>query len=99
MSADSGTQEEPMHRSLVLVTLTALSAGCAPPVDMLDVLPDERIQVNLPVGSDAAKAVGGDKEWATFYLFTHDVTDSINPLIAGVLYWVHTITSTYPPTW
>ncbi len=86
-----------MHRSLVILAVTG--AGCATSPDLLDVLPDERIEINLPTGAEAAKAVDPDKAWATFYLFTAEITENVNGLVGGVLYWVGTLTSTYPPTW
>jgi hypothetical protein len=79
-------------RSLVLALVLA---GCSQPApsDFLDVLPDERIQVNLPVGGDR-----GEREWSTYYLFAATVTQSVNALIGGVLVWVDVITDT-PPSW
>ncbi len=61
-----------------------------------DVLPDERIQVNLPTQRDAAK---DEVEWSEWYLFTASTTENINAMIGSVLFWVDTITSDYWPSY
>lgn len=86
-----------MNRSLVTaLAFASLTSGCFfKDTTLTEVLPDDRIEINLPVGT-GAKA---DKEWATYYLLTADVTEEINTLIAVPLYWVDTITTRYPPTY
>ncbi len=64
--------------------------------DMARVLPDERVQINLPVdvgGSDRAR------DWSEFYLMTAEVTENVNGLVGSVLFMVDHITSTYEPSW
>ncbi len=80
-----------------LTFLSMIALGCNRGSELTEVLPDERIQVNLPIGEGLAKDEG--KEWATYYLFTAYVTEHINGFVGGVLYWVDTITSEYPPTY
>jgi len=81
-----------MRRALALTAL-ALPACFASP--LVDVLPDERIEVNLPLAYSAKD----EGDWATFYLFTASTTEDINRLVGTVLLWVDTITHDYRPTW
>ena len=76
--------------------LFSILAGCFQTHSMTDVLPDERIQVNLPTSSDAAK---DEPAWSEWYLFTAGTTENINAMIGSVLFWVDTITHDYPPTY
>ena len=47
-----------MDRTLALsLALVGLLPGCKPGTDMTDVLPDDRIEINLPVSSGTAKTV------------------------------------------
>ena len=83
-------------RTLTLPLLLAMS-GCFQAASMTEVLPDERIQVNLPTdGGTAAKGVG---DWSDWYLFTASTTENINAMIGSVLFWVDTITTDYRPTY
>lgn len=86
-----------MNRAL-LAAFALVTAGCPLGKSPLtEVLPDDRIQINLPLASSLSKA--DDKNWATFYLFTADVTEEVNTLIAIPLYWLDTITTRYPPSY
>ncbi len=85
-----------------ITTLTLLLplSGCFQANTMTDVLPDERIQVNLPVDDAAAKGLAKDeRDWSSWYLFTAGTTENINTMIASVLFWVDTITTDYRPTY
>lgn len=85
-----------MRQALSLAALLALT-GCLIPVpgDYGDVLPDERIQINLPVAFGDSQR---DREWSQFYLLTARVTDDVNGLIGFVLHTVDVVTD-LPPTW
>ncbi len=86
-----------IHASLPL--FLALG-GCFQTTSMSDVLPDERIQVNLPMDEGTAKGLAKDEiEWSTWYLFTAATTQNINSMIATVLFWVDTVTTNYRPTY
>lgn len=89
-----------MTRSLSLVTvltLSGLTAGCLEGADGLtEVLPDDRLEINLPV--DSAAKGDTDRDWATWYLATAEVTENVNGMVGTVLYWLDTITSSYPPS-
>lgn len=83
---------------IILATAT-IASGCflLPGSELSEVLPDERIAINMPIASDLAK--DGDKEWSTFYLWTAEVTEDVNWMTGTVLYWVDTITTQYPPSY
>jgi hypothetical protein len=83
-------------RTLTLPLLLGLS-GCFQAASMTDVLPDERIQVNLPMDEGTAAKCEG--EWSDWYLFTASTTENINTMIGAVLFWVDTITTDYRPTY
>ncbi|MFH1463309.1 MAG: hypothetical protein ABIO70_02880 [Pseudomonadota bacterium] len=83
-----------MHRSAALL-FVALPA-CFVQSSLVEVLPDERVQVNLPLASGLAK---DDDDWATLYLFTAATTEDINRLVGTVLLWVDTITHDYRPSY
>jgi hypothetical protein len=83
-----------MHRFAPLSAL--LLAACFQGGASTDVLPDERIQVNLPTGSASAK---DDIEWSEWYLFTASTTENINAMVGAVLFWVDTITHDYRPSY
>ncbi len=86
-------------RTLTLPLLLGL-AGCFQNDGLTDVLPDERIQVNLPMDDSAAKGLAKDEgDWAEWYLFTAETTENINTMIASVLFWVDTITTDYWPSY
>ncbi len=86
-------------RSIPTLALLAATSGCFEDAgDLTDVLPDDRIQVNLPTGSTMDKS-GSEGEWATFYLATAEVTENVNGTIGTVLYWLNTITSDYRPSY
>ncbi len=93
-----------MKRKLLpaVLALTTLSAACfqsdSDDGNLADVLPDDRLQVNMPLASDLAKSESG-KDWASFYLFTAEVTEDVNWVIGSVLYWVNTITTSYQPSY
>ncbi len=81
--------------SLASMALALSAAGCFQTTDMDEVLPDERIQVNLPMDEGLGKA---PRDWATWYLFTASTTETINAMAGTVLLWVDGITSNYRPT-
>jgi hypothetical protein len=83
---------------IILATAT-LASGCflLPGSELSEVLPDERIAINMPLASELSK--DADKEWSTFYLWTAEVTEDVNWMAGIVLYWVDTITTQYPPSY
>jgi len=74
--------------------LTACDMGPTTAEDYASVLPDDRVQITLPVEAARRDA----REWSEFYLMTAEVTDDVNGLIGGVLHWVDVVTD-YEPTW
>ena len=86
------------HRFLSLAIAT-LATGCLTQGSAFtDILPDDRIEINLPLASTAAKD-DTTKDWATYYLLTAEVTENVNGLIGSVLWWVDTITTQFPPSY
>ena len=81
-----------MTLTLALLTACDLDFGS----DYAEVLPDERLAIDMPVASTYAKSVD-DKEWAEFYLLTAQVTDDVNGLIGTVLGTIDLVTD-YRPT-
>jgi hypothetical protein len=83
----------------LLLVLGSLTAGCftLPGSELSEVLPDERIAINMPLASELAK--DETREWSTFYLWTAEVTEDVNWMAGIVLYWVDTITTDYPPSY
>ncbi|RME24709.1 MAG: hypothetical protein D6798_10565 [Deltaproteobacteria bacterium] len=95
-----------MTRTLSLATLLALSAcviddgSTAGETDLdslIEVLPDDRVLVNMPTDDDSTTARAELGEWSEFYLVTADATDSVNGLIGSVLRTVDAIVHS-PPT-
>lgn len=81
-----------------LVAIAALSAACTPqgPGDAFtEVLPDDRLYVNMPVDASGAKDAE-DGVWSDYYLLTARVTDDVNAMIALPLVLVDVITDTPP---
>ncbi len=70
-----------MNRRL-LPTLLLLGA-CAP--RFTDVLPDDRLLMNLPAPTSAAKETPAEKDWSEYYLLTAEVTETINGMVGYVL--------------
>lgn len=81
--------------ALTATTLTACTAG-GPGSDLTEVLPDDRIYVNMPVDSQNAKDAE-DGVWSDYYLFTAKVTSDVNAMIALPLILVDHVTQ-YPPS-
>ncbi len=81
-------------RALPSLLLMSIS-GCFAVEDMSELLPDERIQVNLPTQADGAKGEGDPSDW---YLFTASTTADINGMIGAVLFWVESLRTGYQPT-
>lgn len=78
--------------------LTALTTGCttgAPGDDYTAVLPDERIQLDMPTDMGGARSVGQISE---AYLIGLDATQSVNGGIGEILEGIEEITS-FDPTW
>ncbi|HJN77833.1 MAG TPA: hypothetical protein QGF58_28205 [Myxococcota bacterium] len=88
-----------MNRLVAVAITSALLTACAPGnrvgADLAEVLPDDRIQVNLRTDSELAKDAE-DGIWSNAYLFTARVTDDVNAMIAFPLILVDVITSTPP---
>lgn len=87
-----------MRAVALTVVTTALVAlvACQPvegPGDFAAVLPDERVQINLPV-EEARRTT----EWSPFYAVTANVTEDVNGLIGHVLGMVGAVTD-LPATW
>jgi hypothetical protein len=89
-----------MNRTALALALAPLATGCflLPGSELTEVLPDDRIKINLPISSDLAKD-DEEREWSTFYLWTAEVTEDVNGMAAIVLYWVDTITHDYRPSY
>jgi hypothetical protein len=83
-----------MPRTIAILFL-ALPA-CFVQDPLVEILPDERVEVNLPLASAFAK---DDDDWATLYLFTASTTEDINRMVGTVLFWVDTITHDYRPSY
>ena len=83
----------------LLLAASTLAAGCFMQADseLSEVLPDDRIQVNMPLASELAK--DDTKEWSTFYLWTAEVTEDVNWMAGIVLFWVDTITTHHRPSY
>lgn len=88
-----------MTRNLtVTATLLALTA-CTPSTDALtDVLPDDRVQVNMPTDMAERTARGALGDWSEFYVQTAETTDNVNGLIGHVLHLVDTLVQHRPTT-
>ena len=86
-----------MTRTLTATAALLTLSACTPSTDALtEVLPDERIEVNLPVDSFAATARGDLGEWSEFYVQTAETTENVNGLIANVLHLVDTLVHLRP---
>jgi hypothetical protein len=91
-----------MSRALTLASLSLvfLLSACGlgqSGSDLRDVLPDDRIKVNLPTPGGAKG--DGERDWATFYLFTAEITEDINGMAGFVIGMVNRITLDYPPSY
>ncbi len=89
-----------MRNALLPLSATLLITGCGSTLgdDLADVLPDDRIAINMPVENAAAKTTGAEKQWSDLYLLTAEVTEDVNGLITVVLYTVSTIARELEPT-
>jgi hypothetical protein len=83
----------------LLLAAASLATGCflLPGSELTEVLPDERIEINLPLASDLAK--DDTREWSTFYLWTAEVTENVNRMTGFMLVLVDTITHDYRPSY
>ncbi len=80
-----------MILSLSMLTACNLDLGS----DYADVLPDERLSIDMPTASSLAKSAD-DTEWAEFYVLTANVTDDVNGLIGSVLGTIDLVTDHRP---
>lgn len=89
-----------MRTTLLPLSAVLLFTGCGSNLgdELADVLPDDRIAINMPVENAAAKTVGGEKEWSDLYLLTAEVTENVNGLVTVVLHTVSTIAREIEPT-
>ena len=81
-----------------VIAIAVLATACTPGgpgSELTEVLPDERLYVNMPVDDGAAKDAE-DGVWSDYYLLTARVTDDVNAMIAMPLILVDVITSTPP---
>lgn len=78
--------------SIALGATLLTACGARDNADFRDVLPDERLLVNLP--EDNAARVG---EWSEMYVFTAEVTHGVNGIVGFVLLLVDGVTQ-YPPS-
>ncbi len=94
-----------MTRALSLAALLALTAcavdGSSTTGDddldaLVQVLPDDRVLVNMPTDDSSAEARAELGEWSEFYLATADATDNVNSLIRSVLRTVDAVVHTPP---
>lgn len=85
-------------RSIPLLPLAiALSACSASTDELTEVLPDDRVLVNLDTsGAQAFAARAELGEWSEFYLQTAETTDNVNGLIGNVLTLVDTLVHLEP---
>ncbi len=83
-------------KTFALLGLIPLS-GCSLPsdADFSDVLPDDRILVNLPMTDTMAKDAA-DGAWSEYYLLTVGVTRDVNALIGLTLTLVDYVTQLEP---
>lgn len=83
--------------SLALLTAFGLTACTVPTTadTFRDVLPDERVLINMPT-EDASAKDAADGEWSEYYLFTARVTDDVNGLIGMTLTLVDFVTQLEP---
>ncbi len=89
-----------MKNALLPLSTTLLITGCGSSLgdDLADVLPDDRIAINMPIESAAAKTTGAEKQWSDLYLLTAEVTQNVNGLVTIVLYTVSTVARELEPT-
>ncbi len=89
-----------MRHALLPLSASLIITGCGSSLgdDLADVLPDDRIAINMPVENTAAKTTGAEKQWSDLYLLTAEVTEDVNGLITVVLYTVSTIARELEPT-
>jgi len=82
-----------------IAAVAALSTACTPGgagAEFTELLPDDRLYVNMPVDASNAKDAE-DGVWSDYYLLTARVTDDVNAMIALPLILVDVITQ-YPPS-
>ncbi|MBN2800171.1 MAG: hypothetical protein JXX28_13610 [Deltaproteobacteria bacterium] len=77
------------------LTLSACGTEAADPGAFAEILPDQRVMIDLPV--DYAGAAR-EREWSQLYLHTAMATENVNGLIGSVLTLVDTVTA-LPPSW
>ncbi len=89
-----------MRNTLLPLSAFLLTTGCSTSLgdELAEVLPDERIAINMPMENAAAKTTGSEKQWSDLYLLTAEVTEDVNGLIKVVLHTVSTIAREIKPT-
>jgi hypothetical protein len=85
----------PTLAALSLPLAFAIACGSGSDPDFKDVLPDDRVKINMPTDDNPQARVG---EVSQYFVFTANVTDSVNGLAGYVLVLVGTV-SALPPTW
>lgn len=87
-----------MRITLALFTISLLTATACIPEPQgshADILPDDRVLINMPVDLTSRRS---EKQWSEAYLFTAEVTSDVNELISTVLENVEAVTE-YPASW
>src|SRR4051794_36345070 len=92
--AETGGPMRPMYATLPLALALLVACGRDTGAELAKVLPDDRVEVNLP--SDTSTARTG--ETAELYTLTRDVPLGVNGMIGGVLLLVDGVVDNYPPT-
>jgi hypothetical protein len=83
-------------RTLAALATLAATTACTPMAQFGQVLPDDRIEINLKVDEAAAAKDATEREWSEAYLFTARTTRDVNALIGGVLVTVAYVAGTTP---
>lgn len=80
-------------RTTILLSILTLTA-CSETSELTEVLPDDRLLVELEGSDEAARSTLG--EWSEFYIETARTTQTVNGFIGSVLVLVDTVVKTRP---
>ncbi len=87
------TATRPLLSAALLLSLTACFDDTS---GLTEVLPDDRILINLDTQAGAQTARSELGEWSELYVVTAQVTDDVNGLIGGVLHLVDAVVQLRP---
>ncbi len=81
-------------------SLLALAVGCQSGSEYADLLPDDRLLIQLPAeGEASAKGLDADEDGAAdFYEVTADVTRTVNGFVGAVLFTLDELVNEVPPS-